>query len=78
MTDRRQGDRREASKLQKKISISLSNFIYLCIIFLVIITAIVVCKISYNRGFEDGYIEGYSIVNNDYYIEEDNDYSSEE
>ena len=77
MPDRRQGERRESAILQKRIAISLSNFVYLCMIFVIIVAAIVACKIRYNRGYEDGYIEGYSVAYNDY-VKENGDYSYEE
>lgn len=76
MTDRRQGDRRETSILKKKIAISLSSFIYICIIFIVTIAAVIASKISYNQGYEEGYMEGYSVSYNDYL--ENMDYNYEE
>ena len=66
MPDRRQGDRRETSVLKKNIAISLSSFIYLCIIFVLTIVSIVACRIlsvkNYNTGYEEGYAHGYSFA----------------
>ena len=44
MGDRRQGDRRQTSVLQKQIAISLKELVYLCIIFVLIVTNIITYK----------------------------------
>ena len=59
MGDRRQGDRRETSFLQRKVAISLKDLIYLCIIFVIIVAGIIVCKITRNKSYDEGYDAGY-------------------
>ena len=74
MPDRRQGDRRESSGLQnKKITISLSTFISVIIIGLLIISSIILCRISFIRGYDQGCADTYSSLSSDYdYIDENN------
>ena len=51
MGDRRQGDRRQTSVLQKQIAISLKELVYLCIIFVLIVTNIITYKISFCNDY---------------------------
>lgn len=93
MPDRRQGDRRDTSGISsKKLVISLTNFIMLCVLFVFIIIAIFSCKYFYNKGYNYGYIDTYdnaynqgysdafSSVYGDYYDDEvhEDDYDTEE
>ena len=59
MPDRRQSDRRASSPSQKKLSISLSSFIFIVIIFVLVIAFIFSCSyissVSYNKGYEKGF-----------------------
>ena len=76
MGDRRQGDRRQTSVLQKQIAISLKELIYLCIIFVLIVTNIIVCKLvskkNFNKGYEDGYLDGTTVGFDEYYYQDYN------
>ena len=54
MPDRRQNDRRQGPK---KVAISLSNFIYICVIFVIIMASIYLCAYTYNLGYNDGFDE---------------------
>lgn len=77
MGDRRQGDRRQTSVLQKQIAISLKELVYLCIIFVLIVTNIITYKLASNKGFNKGYEEGYqdgAEVGLDEYYYEDESY----
>jgi len=61
MPDRRQGDRRESSSiLNKKISISLGNFILLIIIAVLLIASVVSCRLLYVKGYNEGYSDACS------------------
>lgn len=73
MPDRRQGDRRDTSKFEKKLSISLGNFILICIIFILVIASIFTCSFLYQKGYDlglekssktnynSGYTAGYNV-----------------
>ena len=67
MPDRRQGDRRADS--QKKLSITLTNFIMLCVVFVIIIISIILCSVFYKKGYTNGSNYGYSEGYNDGYSE---------
>jgi len=58
MADRRQADRREGSK--KKLSMNFSNFIMICIMFVIVVVSIILCFVFYNKGYTDGSNYGYS------------------
>lgn len=67
MPDRRQNDRRESSGLQsKKFVISLTTFIWTVATVAIILIAIVVCfivsRISYNKGYDEGWIDSASEI----------------
>ena len=73
MPDRRQHDRREGNGIQSKhITISFTTFISLIVIFFVIFVSIISCivvyKIGYNNGFEEGLMEynSYTITDDDF------------
>lgn len=67
MPDRRQGDRRETSKLQKKLSISLGNFIFIVIIFILVIASIFLCSYVSYTSFDEGYKSGYDLGKIEHY-----------
>jgi len=60
MPDRRQGDRRDSSNYQKKITISLNSFIYICIIFTFLICSIFVCSYIHSSSYNKGYTKASS------------------
>lgn len=73
MPDRRQHDRREGNGIQSKnITISFTTFISLIVIFFVIFVSIISCivvyKIGYNNGFEEGLMEynSYTITDDEF------------
>ena len=69
MPDRRQKDRRESSTIfNKKLSISLGNFIFLIIIALILICSIIACKLSYAKGYNDALSE--TLLDTDYSMED--------
>ena len=81
MPDRRQGDRRDSSKSQKKITISLSSFIFIIVIFILIITSCILCSYLSKLKYDEGYIQGYEDAYNDYWYtdyQEDFLYDSDE
>lgn len=67
MPDRRQKDRRETSKFQKKLSISLGNFIFIVVIFVILITSIFVCSYISYTSFIDGHVAGYDLGKAEHY-----------
>lgn len=71
MPDRRQGERRNG--VPKKLSVTLTTFIMICITCFVIILSIILCRVFYVNGYNKGYNTGYS----DYYttsVYEDSEY----
>ena len=67
MPDRRQGDRRETSKFQKKLSISLGNFIFIVIIFILVIASIFLCSYVSYTSFKEGHVAGYDLGKIEHY-----------
>ena len=62
MADRRQSDRRDgSSSSKKKFTISLTSFIYICVIFVMLITSIFVTSYLVSLAYEIGYEEGYEV-----------------
>ena len=53
MSDRRQGDRREGGS--KKITVSLSTFVFTIIIAVIVVAAVIVCVISTKKAYNNGY-----------------------
>lgn len=77
MADRRQGDRRENSSFaSKKVSISLSTFISIIAFTIIIITSIILCRILFVKGYDNGYRDGYSdaLLDTDYIFEYDEEH----
>ena len=76
MPDRRQNDRREASK---KVTISLTNFIFIFIIFTIIIASIFgfayMSVYGYNIGYEDGYNKANEDLSFKYATQSDDGFS---
>ena len=60
MADRRQGDRRESSPLQRKaLTISVGTFISIVIVFVIILISIFICSFTYKKGYDNGFSDGY-------------------
>ena len=53
MPDRRQADRREGGR--RKLTISLSSFIFIVLIAIIIIAAIIICCILTKKAYNNGY-----------------------
>ena len=62
-----------SSVLNKKISITLGTFISIVTIVTVILASIVLCRVFFLRGYDNGYSEGYSdaLVDTNYVFEDD-------
>jgi len=63
MPDRRQGERRQGIE-NKRITISLTTFIFMVVIVAIIAVFTVLCvvlsKVNYNKGYEAGLLDGAS------------------
>ena len=58
MPDRRQGDRREGGS--KKLTISLSTFVFIVLIAIIFFVSIIVCIIVGKKSYNDGYYKALS------------------